>query len=275
MKRTRIMGILNITPDSFSDGGCCTDPVAAARRAAEIEAEGADIIDIGPQSTRPGHIPLTAEEEIRRLSPVLEEAAGAGLRTPISIDTFFPETADFALQRGASIVNDVSGGVNPAMAEVVRKHGAAWILTHTGGQPDAADQSRAYEPDVVTAVHAALEQMAAEAQALGIPKDKLILDPGIGFGKTRGDDLRLLLHGDAVKVAGIPLLVGASRKRVVEYAANLTVPEPLQRLGGTVALHIFAQMHGADILRVHDVRAAVQAAAVTDRLRKEVSSGSI
>lgn len=247
----QVMGILNVTPDSFSDGGQYAAPEAAIARAFDIEREGADILDIGAQSTRPGHAPVQPEEELRRLLPVLEGLQGK-LHIPISIDTFYPLVAGETLQLGARIINDISGAVTNGMAEVVRQYGAGWVLMHNGGGADAAQPYA----DVIQDVQAALAHMAQEAMRLGVLRESLCLDPGIGFGKTQADNLRLLANMEQVKVPGFALLVGASRKRVVRHAAG----EAADLTAGTIAAHTIAQWGGADILRVHDVKQARQAA---------------
>ncbi|MCL2106354.1 MAG: dihydropteroate synthase [Oscillospiraceae bacterium] len=248
---TQIMGILNLTPDSFSDGGDYMNPGAALRRALEIQAEGADILDVGAQSTRPRHVRISAEEEMRRLLPVLE-ALRSVICVPISIDTFYPEVAKAALERGAAIINDVSGRADAEMAKVIRMHDAGWILTHNGpGSPEK--------------VKAALASMVSEALAAGLRRERLCVDPGIGFGKSRGEDLALLRGVTRLRLEGLALLIGASRKRVVDFAAGGGTA-PGERLAGTIAAHTAAQLGGANILRAHDVKEAVQAMRVTHNI---------
>jgi len=239
----KIMAILNVTPDSFSDGGLYFAPEAAIARAFELERQGADILDIGAQSTRPGCEPVSPEEELRRLRPVLEGLRGR-LGIPISIDTFYPEVAEEALQLGAGIINDVSGIVSEEMAGAVKSHGATWVLMHNQNGADFEGQYN----DVVSEVREELKEMAGQAMALGIKKERLWLDPGIGFGKSQEDNLRLLANLERVKVSGFPLLVGVSRKRVTGGSE-----------AGIVAAQAAAQMGGADILRTHDVVQARQA----------------
>ena len=253
--KTQLMGILNITPDSFYDGNAYLTPELAIARAMELEAQGADIIDIGAQSTRPGAAPVPPEEELRRLLPVLEAIAGQ-VNVPVSVDTFYPEVAEQALERGAVIINDVSGKVSAEMADVVRRHSAGWVLMHNGGGAEAVND---YRPDVVACVRQSLIDMAEQAMRFGIAREQLCMDPGIGFGKSREDNLRLLTNTRALKPEGIALLVGASRKR----ATGEAVP-PGERLGGTIAAHTIAQLGGADILRVHDIPQARQAADLTE-----------
>jgi len=240
----QLMAILNVTPDSFSDGGLYFAPEDAIARALELERDGADILDIGAQSTRPGCQVISPAEELRRLRPVLEGLRGK-LGIPISVDTFYPEVAREALKLGAGIVNDVSGVVNEEMAGIVKSHGATWVLMHN---QNGADFEGQYE-DVVRDVREALENMAARAMALGIEKERLWLDPGIGFGKAQEDNLRLLANLEQAKVPGFPLLVGVSRKRLTGGA-----------LAGTLAAQTVAQWGGVDILRTHDVVQAGQTA---------------
>ena len=255
IEKPQLMAILNITPDSFFDGDVYFSPALAIARALELEAQGADIIDLGAQSTRPGAVPLPPEEELRRLLPVLE-AVARRVNVPLSVDTFYPEVAEQALERGAAIVNDVSGSVTAEMAQVMRRHGAGWVLMHSGGGADAVND---YQPDVVTCVRQRLIDMTRQAMAFGLAEAQLCVDPGIGFGKSREDNLRLLANAQKIKPEGIALLVGASRKRVT----GENVP-PSERLGGTIAAHVIAQLNGADILRVHDVPQTRQAMNLTE-----------
>lgn len=253
--KTQLMAILNITPDSFFDGGTYLTPELAIKRALELQSQGADILDIGAQSTRPGAAPVPPEEELRRLLPVLEAIAGQ-VHIPISVDTFYPEVAEQALTRGASIINDVSGHVTPEMAQAVRRYGAGWVLMHNGG---GADATPVYTPDVVTVVRESLADMIEQAMSYGLTKAQLCVDPGIGFGKSREDNIRLIANTSKLKLDDIALLVGASRKRVTgeDFPPN-------ERLAGTIAAHTVAQLGGADILRVHDVPQAQQAADFTE-----------
>lgn len=261
--RTRIMGILNVTPDSFSDGGKYDRPSDAVGRALEMEREGADIIDIGAQSTRPGHVPITAEQEWERLEPVLAALKGR-LGAPISVDTFYPEVAAAAVAAGASIINDVSGGIDNGMIEVAIKTGAGIVMMHGGGGADDAGNS-----DPFNTVRAYFERAIRHAEKAGLPLERVCLDPGIGFGKDRQGDIALIARLPAL-VQGLPrtaVLVGASRKRVIASCCETEIP-PDKRLAGTLAIHSIAAWNGADILRVHDVAQGVQAARVIDALRK-------
>jgi len=253
--KTQLMAILNITPDSFFDGGTYLTPELAIKRALELQSQGADILDIGAQSTRPGAVPVPPEEELRRLLPVLEAIAGQ-VSIPISVDTFHPTVAEQALQHGASIINDVSGRVTTDMANIIQRYNAGWVLMHNGGGADAVPT---YAPDIVICVRDSLASMAEQAMSFGLTKQQLCIDPGIGFGKSREDNIKLISNMRSLKLEGIALLVGASRKRVTGEG----IP-PQDRLAGTIAAHTVAQLGGADILRVHDVREARQAADFTE-----------
>ncbi|MCL2531966.1 MAG: dihydropteroate synthase [Oscillospiraceae bacterium] len=257
--QTAIMAIINLTPDSFYDGNVNVSPERAVAAALQAQADGAHIIDLGAQSTRPGSIPVPPAEELRRLLLVLAELRGK-LRVPISVDTFSPEIAEQALQHGAAIINDVSGHVTAEMAQVIAHHGAGWVLMHNGG---GADAMPVYTPDVVTCVRDELAAMISQAEQFGITRAQLCIDPGIGFGKTQPDNLRLLSHIAKLKVDDVAMLVGASRKRVT----GEHLP-PSERLPGTIAAHTIAQLGGANILRVHDVREALQAAQLLDNVAK-------
>lgn len=258
--RTAVMGILNITPDSFSDGGKYNALDSAVNRAQAIQQEGADILDIGAQSTRPGHIPVSAQEEKSRLLPILEALRGK-INIPISVDTYYKEVAAAALEAGASIINDVSGSMENDMPSLAAAYGAGLVMMHAGGGAD----DRA-EVDAVAVVRQYFEQALALAEKKGLPREAVCLDPGIGFGKSLQGDMQLITCLEHV-TAGLPevaVLVGASRKRVV--GAPCGNPPFEGRLAGTLAIHTAAQLHGAHILRVHDVKEAVQAARVTDAL---------
>jgi len=248
--RPLVMGILNVTPDSFSDGGRFLDPSVAVAHAHEMIAQGADILDVGAESTRPygGNKGVSADDELVRLKPVLPEVIRLGL--PVSIDTIKASTAAWALGQGAAIVNDVWGlQRDPGMAPLVAKHGVPVIVMHNRDKADAAIDIVA---DVVAFFSRSLE-IAAQA---GIARETIVLDPGIGFGKTPEQSLTCLRHLAEFKRFGLPLLVGASRKR---FIASISPSEPTERMGGSIATHLVAAQRGAAILRVHDVRETVQA----------------
>ena len=248
--KNQVMGILNVTPDSFYDGGAYVSQEAALARAMEMQAEGADILDLGAQSTRPGSTPLSVGEELNRLLPILNVILRQ-VEIPISIDTYHAETARQALRCGAQIINDVSGVVTEEMAQVIKDHGAGWVLMHNAGGADAVPN---YQPDVVSVVSKALREMVQQAKAFGLEQAQLCIDPGVGFGKMREDDLALLAHTAQLKIQGMAYLAGASRKRVTAMAGEG------DRLPATIAAHTAAQLGGTTILRVHDVKEARLAA---------------
>ena len=265
LDRTIVMGILNVTPDSFSDGGRYLLPEKALEHALQIQEQGAGILDVGAQSTRPGHIPVSPEEEKERLLPVLRLLKGP-IRIPISVDTYYPDVAQAALLEGASILNDVSGRLDNGMMELAARTGAGLILMHAG---DGADDTGTGE-DVLQTVRVFFERALDRAARVVLDPRQICLDPGIGFGKTREGDRRLVSNLKRL-TAGLPetaLLVGASRKRVVGECVGETVPL-CERLPGTLAFHSIAQWNGVRILRAHDVAEAVRAAAVVDALMKE------
>lgn len=257
-KKTYIMGILNITPDSFSDGGLWNDPEKAAKHTLEMIEAGADIIDIGAQSTRPGHVEISADEEIERLGAVFEVLKD--IEVPVSVDTYYPEAAEFVLKRGAAIINDVSGVFNPKMADVVKKYDAGWIVMHTGG--GTADVVPHYSEGIVENVKNFFEYMLDQCQKAGIDRSNICLDPGIGFGKSYEDNLELLGRMAELKTPENALLAGASRKRVIGTATGVERAD--KRLIGTVAAHCACMAGGADIIRVHDVAESVESARMCD-----------
>jgi dihydropteroate synthase len=244
-----VMGILNITPDSFSDGGAFMAPEDAIAQARRMIAEGADVIDIGAESTRPyGSSAISAEEEMRRLQPIL--AAVVALGTPVSIDSMKSAVVDWALTSGVAIANDVWGlQRDPDMAKVIAKHGVPVVIMHNR---DGADASI----DIMQDILAFFARSLKIAEAAGIARDHIVLDPGIGFGKTHEQSMTALARLDELRVFGLPLLVGASRKRFID---SVTPSPPQQRLGGSLAAHLIAAQRGAQIIRAHDVAETVQA----------------
>jgi dihydropteroate synthase len=254
-----VMGVLNVTPDSFSDGGQFVAPESALAQARRLIAEGADIVDIGAESTRPyGAQPVSFEEELQRLRPVLGEVAALG--TPVSIDSMKSAVVAWALGAGAAIVNDVWGlQRDPDMARVVAEHKAAVIVMHNRDRADPAI-------DIIRDIEAFFARSLDIAARAGIPGNQLVLDPGIGFGKTPEQSMTVLARLDELREFGLPLLIGASRKR---FISTVTPSEPHQRLGGSIAAHVLAMRKGARIVRTHDVAETVQAlhvaAAIEDR----------
>lgn len=262
LRRPVVMGVVNVTPDSFSDGGRIADPVAHARA---LVAQGAAVIDIGGESTRPGAAPVSAEEELARVLPVIEALVQGGLEAPISIDTRKPAVARAALAAGAAIVNDVGGLRDPAMAEVVAAAGAAVIVMHMQGTPETMQLAPAYE-DVVAEVAAFLAERRERAVRAGVDPAAVLVDPGICFGKTVEHNLALLRHLDRLAEVG-PLVVGLSRKSTLgAVLGGRPVDERLHAgLGGAV----WSVLHGASVIRTHDVLPTVDAlrvvAAIVDR----------
>lgn len=264
-KKTYVMGILNVTPDSFSDGGKYLDPEAAALRAFEIQAQGADIIDIGACSTRPGAFALDPAEENARLLPVFKAIKGR-LNIPVSIDTVHIQTARLALDYGASIINCVSGVLNPSLLELAASRGAGYVAMHNAGGADKTDT--VFPDGVVAAVRSFFEEALTAAAQAGLCPQRLCFDPGIGFGKSYTDNLCLIRCLREMKIGGCAILVGASRKRMIGTASGEANPE--NRLAGTIAAHTIAVAGGADIIRVHDVAQAVQAARTADSVIRQV-----
>ena len=258
-----LMGVLNVTPDSFSDGGRYRDPEAALARAGVLLAEGADLVDVGGESTRPGAAPVPAAEEIRRVVPVIERLRARYPGAPISVDTSKPEVARAALRSGADMVNDVRALGAPGMAELVAGSGAAAVLMHMRGAP-AVMQSRARYRDVVGEVAAELREAMRRAVAAGVPEDRILLDPGIGFAKTAGQSAAVLAGLSRLRELGRPLLVGPSRK---SFIGDLTGAPAADRLPGTLAAVAACVLAGVEFLRVHDVAAARQAARVASAIR--------
>jgi dihydropteroate synthase len=256
--RPAVMGILNVTPDSFSDGGRFIDPAAALAQARRMAAEGADVIDIGAESTRPyGSMkPVTLADEIARLSPVLSRVVAVGL--PVSIDTIKAKTASWALDQGAGIVNDVWGlQRDPDMARVVAERGVPVIVMHNREAPDAS-------LDIMADVKAFFSRSLDLAALAGIARERIVLDPGIGFGKTAEQSITMIARLSELRSFGLPLLIGLSRKRFIE---SVSPSKPGERIGGSIAGNVLAVLNGADIVRVHDVAETVQALRVTAAIR--------
>jgi dihydropteroate synthase len=248
------MGIVNVTPDSFSDGGLFLDADAAIAHGRELLAEGADILDIGGESTRPGAEAVSADEELRRVIPVIEALAAGGAR--ISIDTTKAAVARRALEAGASIVNDVAAfRFDAELATVTAEAGAGCVLMHMLGEPRTMQVDPRYD-EVVSDVKAFLEERLAYAVSQGIPEDDVWLDPGIGFGKTLEHNLELIARLDEIVAIGRPVVFGASRK---SFLGKLTGRQVDERLAGTIATNMIAYERGARVFRVHDVAATADA----------------
>jgi len=258
--RPLLMGVVNVTPDSFSDGGERFAPEDAVAGARQLAAEGADILDIGAESTRPGHDRISAEEEWSRLAPVLAGLGRDATLPPISIDTSKAEVARRAIAAGASIVNDVWGfRRDPDLASVAADAGAAVVLMHNRDGIDAS-------LDIVADILAVLERSVAIATAAGIPQDRIVIDPGIGFGKTLEQNYQAVAALPRLKALGFPVLLGVSRKSFIGRLFD-PQPPPGERLPGTLAANLYGALSGADILRVHDVAAHVQALRVLAKIR--------
>ncbi|MGD0455073.1 MAG: dihydropteroate synthase [Solirubrobacteraceae bacterium] len=266
----RVMGVVNVTPDSFSDGGSFLDAGAAIAHARTLALEGADILDVGGESTRPGAEPVAAEEELRRVLPVLEGIAAADLDVQVSIDTSKASVARAAIAAGAEIVNDVSAlRADPAMVELVADSGVHCCLMHMLGEPRTmqAGVGGPQYKDVVDEVKAFLEQRLSFAVRAGVHEERIMLDPGIGFGKTVAHNLELLERLGELTALGRPLVVGTSRKgfigRILADAAGAAESvDVTRRLGGTIATNVLALERGASVFRVHDVAPVRDALAV-------------
>lgn len=259
-RRTLAMGILNVTPDSFSDGGLFSGVEAAARQAATLVSEGAAILDIGGESTRPGHVPVPAEEEQARVLPVIRALAPSA-SVPISIDTYKASTAKAALVAGAAIVNDVWGlQREPDIATVAAAHGAPVIIMHNRETIDA-------EIDIIADMLAFFERSLGIAHRAGIDDSNIVLDPGVGFGKTWAQHLEALRRLPEIRALGFPVLVGVSRKSLLGRLHDRET-RPADRLTGSLAAHAVAATLGADIVRVHDVAAHVEAMRVIDAVMR-------
>ena len=251
LERPLIMGILNLTPDSFSDGGRFIDPQRAIEHALQMESAGADIIDIGGETTKPGAPPVPADEEAARIIPVMEHLSKA-LRCPISVDTWRSSVAESALSAGAEIINAISGfSFDPRMADVVAAHDAAAVLMHTRGRPDEMQQDTEY-CDLMTEVMGGLRDSVSRALAAGVKRERIAIDPGIGFGKDLSGNLEILRRLRELTALGLPVLVGTSRKSFI--GKILARQDASERTFGTAATVALAVANGAQILRVHDVQ---------------------
>lgn len=257
-----IMGILNVTPDSFSDGGQFFSADAALTKIKDMLNHGADIIDIGAMSTKPGSEPISVDEEIKRLAPVLTEAVKIK-NIIISVDTVNPETAEFALENGADIINDVSGVFNKKMAAVIKKYGAGWIITHTAGVPSESVVD--YPEGIVVAVNEYFDFVLSQCESFGIEKNHICLDAGFGFAKTTSDNIELLKNLEKAIRPDVAFLTALSRKRFIGEITDVQNPD--QRLAGTLTADVIALMKGSDILRVHDIEETCQSIAIYNSIK--------
>ncbi len=262
LDRTHVMGVLNVTPDSFSDGGRYSAPEAAIQRALDIAEQGASILDVGGESTRPGSATVPADEEWRRVDPVLQSVVRK-LDIPISIDTRKPEIAAKALERGAAIVNDVSGLSDPRMARVISRARAGAVVMHMQGVPMTMQTAPQYA-DVVGEIRDLLAGRVKAAMEDGVERQAIAIDPGVGFGKSVEHNLAILRNLDPIAALGHPVVVGVSRK---SFIARLGGGEPMRdRLAGSVAAATLAVAHGAHVIRAHDVADTVRAMRVADAI---------
>jgi dihydropteroate synthase len=248
------MGIVNVTPDSFSDGGNWFDTDNAVAHALELAEQGADILDFGAQSTRPGYTEISPEEEWSRLENVITRVREK-TNLPISVDTYFPYVASKVLCAGADIINDVSGVITYEMAQIVKNTGAGWILMHNGS-------------GAVGDVKAFFENSIAKCREFGIDDKQICLDMGIGFGKDYDENMALLTHVSDYKIEGYPMLLGTSRKRVIAQGSNQ--PEPTERVYGNISADTVAILGGADIIRIHDVKNEKQGILMAQNLKKYI-----
>ena len=262
-KKIYIMGVLNITPDSFSDGGMFFDKDRAVGRALQMARDGADIIDIGGESTRPGSNPVGAEEELKRVIPVIE-ALAVELNIPISIDTHKPEVAREAVRRGASIINNIMGSdLDRGMAAVAAEFDVPIVLMHIKGEPRTMQANPVYD-DLIGEIISALLGSIAVARECGVDAEKIIIDPGIGFGKTARHNLEIIKRLKELKILGRPILIGPSRKAFIGKV--LGIDSPAERLMGTAAAVAISAANGADIVRVHDVKEMAEVVRLTEAI---------
>jgi dihydropteroate synthase len=267
-ERTLVMGIVNVTPDSFSDGGMFEDADAAVRHGLRLLEEGADLLDVGGESTRPGSDPVGAEEESRRVLAVLEGLRRVAPEAVLSVDTRKAEVARDAVAAGADIVNDISAGADADMFGVVAASGAGMVLMHMRGEPKTMQLDPRYD-DVVAEVRAVLGERIEAAVAAGVGGDHLAIDPGIGFGKNLEHNLELLHSIGAFRELGVPVLVGVSRKRVIGELSG--ADDPADRLEGSLAAAVWCATQGVHVVRVHDVAPTVRALRVADAISRSPS----
>ena len=262
-KKTLIMGILNVTPDSFYDGGRYTTPEAALNHALRMAEDGADIIDVGGESTRPGSERISVEEELSRVIPVIEKIRQRS-NIPISIDTYKNEVARTALSSGADIVNDISGlKFDNSLAEVAAEFNCTLIISHIKGSPNDM-QNNVHYNNLMAEIKNSLKESISRAESSGVKPEKIIVDPGIGFGKRVNDNLLILKKLSEFKNLGKPIMVGSSRK---SFIGEILSAQPDERLEGTIATVCAAVLNGADIVRVHDVKEVCRAVKVIDAIK--------
>ena len=264
-ERTLIMGVVNVTPDSFSDGGHFLGSDRAVSHGRQLHADGADLVDVGGESTRPGAEPVSGSEEIRRIVPVIAGLVAAGV--PVSVDTSKPEVAAAALAEGALVVNDVSGAAHPEMAPLVAQTGCGLVLMHMRGTPRTMQDDTKYG-DVTSEVRDFLVERAAAAETLGVERSRICIDPGIGFGKDQLHNLQLLARLDLLVATGYPVLVGPSRKSFL--GKILDEPDPAERDVATAATVAIAATRGAAVVRVHNVAMARQAVLIADAIVRSI-----
>lgn len=255
LDRARVMGIVNVTPDSFSDGGAHATTDAAIAHGLKLVEEGADLLDVGGESTRPGSTPVSLQDELRRVLPVIEQLA-ARTRVPISVDTFKPDVMRAAVAAGAGLINDIHALRQPGALDAAAATGVPVVLMHMQGEPGSMQADPRYD-DVVAEVHRFLAQRLFAAEMAGIARKNLIIDPGFGFGKTTAHNMTLLAHTARLLDLGVPLLAGLSRKRSLGELTGRA--QPAGRVAASVAAHLVAVQRGARIVRVHDVAATVDA----------------
>jgi len=263
-QRTLVMGIVNITPDSFSDGGAYGGADDAVKHGLQMIGDGADLLDVGGESTRPGSDVVPYDEERRRVLPVIEGIVKERPDLPVSVDTRKPDVASAALEAGATIVNDISAGADPAMFDAVRDSGAGMILMHMRGEPKTMQENPIYH-DVVAEVRGFLGDRIEAAVAAGIEPDRLCADPGIGFGKTLEHNLAILRDIGAFQHLGVPMLVGPSRKG---FIGALTGTDVEERVEGTAGVVAWCAAHSVDIVRVHDVKQMARVVRVVDAIAR-------
>lgn len=263
-KKTYVMGILNYTPDSFSDGGLYNTPEKALERALAMQTQGADVIDVGVNSTRPGAEILSVSQELERLNEVLPFLSGK-LSVAMSVDTFYPECAAVALENGADIINDVSGKFNKEIAKLAKEYSAGYVVVHN---PCSASETAEYKNGVISDIRSFFLESLTFAAEMNLPKSQLCLDPGLGFGKSYEDNIEILHSMEWLKFKDVALLAAGSRKRFIGTASG--EKESAERDFGSVAAHTAAIAGGADIIRAHNVFSAVQGARVADAVYRKV-----